>query len=240
MPTSPLKNVSVVLVDTKTPANIGAVARCMMNMDICRLVLVRPPADPGADARKVAAGADDILDTAVSYPSLKEAVADQGLVIGASRHTGRIRKNIRTPRETAQYVLPLLDRNAVSIVFGNEVNGLDKADLALCQDFILIPSSGAFPSLNLSHAFMVVAYELFVASRGPFVPVSRELASDQDLEHFYEDLQTTLVHAGFLDRNHPERMMFSLRQMFGRARLDARDVKILRGIIRSLRGTDRS
>jgi hypothetical protein len=37
---SSLDNISIVLVDTKTPANIGSVARAMMNMGCSRLVLV--------------------------------------------------------------------------------------------------------------------------------------------------------------------------------------------------------
>jgi tRNA C32,U32 (ribose-2'-O)-methylase TrmJ len=37
-----LDNVSIVLVDTRTPANIGAAARCMMNMGLSRLILVDP------------------------------------------------------------------------------------------------------------------------------------------------------------------------------------------------------
>ena len=40
-----LDNISIILVDTKTPANIGAVARCMMNTGLSRLILVDPPDD---------------------------------------------------------------------------------------------------------------------------------------------------------------------------------------------------
>ena len=231
---SALKNISIVLVETKTPANIGAVARCMMNMGLSRLVLVRPPQDRHGDASRLAAGAQQILDAASVYSSLREAVADQGLVIGTSRHEGRQRKNIRTPRVVAEQVIPLLGKNTVSVVFGNEVNGLENEDLALCHELIAIPSSDAFPSLNLSHAVMVVAYELFAASRGPIAPVDVELALEQDLENFYVHLQKTLKDIGFLDRDQPERMMFSLRQIFGRARLNARDVSILRGVLNNV------
>jgi TrmH family RNA methyltransferase len=114
------------------------------------------------------------------------------------------------------------------------VNGLENEDLALCHEFIAIPSSDAFPSLNLSHAVMIVAYELFIASLGTIVPTNIELAGDRDFENFIDHLKTTLTNIDFLDRNHPERMMFSLRQIFGRARLDERDVSILRGILSAI------
>jgi TrmH family RNA methyltransferase len=116
-------------------------------------------------------------------------------------------------------------------VFGNEVNGLEREDLALCHEFISIPSSDAFPSLNISHAVMIVAYELFLASIGPPPQVDQELARSEEIEDFYRHLQKTLLAIEFLDRNEPERMMFTLRQLFGRSRLNQRDVAVLRGIL---------
>jgi TrmH family RNA methyltransferase len=228
---SPLDNVCVVLVDTRTPANIGAAARCMMNMGISRLVLVDPPKDDNQEALKLAVGADQIIREASVVKTLAEAVEGRHLVIGTSRHPGRMRKNVRSPREMAEQIAPLLSRNKMAVVFGNEVNGLHNRDLALCQEIIAIPSSEAFPSLNLSHAVMIVAYELFLACRKGVSPTDRELAPAMDLERFYRHLQETLQEVGFLDPAQPDRMMSSLRQIFGRARLEERDVAILRGIL---------
>jgi TrmH family RNA methyltransferase len=230
----PLDNVSIVIVDAKTPANIGAAARCMMNTGLSRLVLVRPPRDPQDDARRLSAGAHAILEQARLFDSLREAVADQALVLGTTRHAGRLRKNMQEPREAAARVLPLLNRNPTSIVFGNEVNGLERADLKLCHGFIAIPSSPAFPSLNLSHAVMVVAYEFFLASRSGPAPAEVQLAPEGDLERLYDHFRETLQRIGFLDPGQADRMMFSLRQIFGRARLDSRDVKILRGMLTAM------
>jgi TrmH family RNA methyltransferase len=228
---SPLDNVCIVLVHTRTPANIGAAARCMMNMGISRMVLVDPPKDDKQEALKLAAGADRIVLEASVVKTLAEAISGRHLVIGTSRHPGRLRKNIRSPREMAEQIAPLLSRNKVAIVFGNEVNGLDNRDLALCQEIIAIPSSEAFPSLNLSHAVMIVAYELYLAARTGVSRGDGELAPAEDLERFYRHLQATLQDVGFLDPAQPDRMMASLRQIFGRSRLDSRDVGILRGIL---------
>ncbi len=229
-----LANISIVLVDTKTPGNIGAVARGMMNMGISRLVLVNPPEDRNGEARKLAAGADDIIDAAAVYSSLKDAVADQGLVIGASRHLSRHRKNVHAPRELAEQVVPLLDRNRLSLVFGNEVNGLEKNDIALCHELVAIPSAEAFSSLNLSHAAMIVMYEFFIAARSGAGGKTGELAPSQDLERLYGRLRTTLRDIAFIDDRNAEHMLFSLRQLFGRARLDSREVSILQGILSAI------
>lgn len=229
-----LDNISIVLVDTKTPANIGATARCMMNMGLRHLILVDPPKDKHQDALKLAAGADELIANAAEFSSLADAVVDHRLVIGTSRHAGRQRKNIRSPREVAEQVVPLLQKNRVAVVFGSEVNGLENKDLSLCHEIVAIPSAAAFPSLNLSHAVMIVAYELFLASGAHVSRPNGPLARSDALENFYLHLRETLHAIGFLERDHPERLMFSLRQMFGRARLNSRDVKILRGILSSV------
>jgi tRNA/rRNA methyltransferase len=229
-----LDNISIVLVDTKTPANIGATARCMMNMGLRRLILVEPPQDKNQDARKLAAGAHEIIEKAPVFPALAEALADHGLVIGTSRHLGRQRKNILTPRAMAEMVLPVLAMNRVAVVFGNEVNGLDNSDLALCHEIVVIPSSDGFPSLNLSHAVMIIAYELFLASGVHPAQATSQLARLHETEGFYLQLQKTLQAIGFLEYDHPERLMFSFRQLFGRARLSSRDVSILRGVLNSI------
>ncbi len=226
-----LDNISIVLVDTRTPANIGATARCMMNMGLSRLVLVDPPKDKDQDVRKLAAGADEIIEKAATFASLAAALAGHGLVIGTSRHAGKQRKNILTPREMAEQVIPILAKNRVAIVFGNEVNGLENSDLALCQEIVAIPSSDEFQSLNLSHAVMIIAYELFLASGAYTGRAAGQLAPLEETEGFFLQLQETLQTIGFLERGHPERMMFSLRQLFGRARMNSRDVSILRGVL---------
>jgi TrmH family RNA methyltransferase len=226
-----LDRVSIVLVDTKTPANIGATARCMMNMGLSRLVLVNPPPDKNGDAVRLSAGADPILERMQVFSSLEEAVVGHGLVIGTSRQKSKRRKNILSPRDMALHIVPLLDRNNAAIVFGNEVNGLEIRDITLCHELVAIPSAEAFPSLNLSHAVMIIAYELFVAADAPDAPSARELALTEDVELFYNQLQETLQAIGFFGDRDSSRMMHSLRQIFGRSQLDNRDVQILRGIL---------
>ena len=228
---NPLDNISIVLVDTKTPANIGAAARCMMNLGLRHLILVDPPKDERGEAQKLAAGAYELIEKAAVFPTLTGALADHGLVLGTSRHKGRRRKNVNTPREAAEMVMPMLADNRVAVVFGNEVNGLENSELALCHEIITIPSSDAFPSLNLSHAVMIVAYELYLASGEGVGQGGRLLARLEETEGLYLQLQETLQTIGFLERDHPERMMFSFRQLFGRAGLTSRDVSIVRGVL---------
>lgn len=230
---SAIDNISIILVDTKTPANIGATARVMMNMGLRRLILVNPPADPDQEAFKLAAGAHEVLEKADTFDALADALSGHNFALATSRHAGRLRQNILPPRSAAEMTVPLLADNRVAVVFGNEVNGLENHDLALCQQIIAIPSSADFPSLNLSHAVMIVAYELYAAAAAPSAgpDAQQTLADIRELELFYTRLQDTLQTIGFIDRDNPERMMFSFRQLFGKARLNSREVSILQGVL---------
>jgi TrmH family RNA methyltransferase len=76
--------IRIVLVDTSHPGNIGAVARAMKNMALDDLVLVRPMSFPSAEASVRASAADDVLKHARICPTVSEAIADCGLVVGAT------------------------------------------------------------------------------------------------------------------------------------------------------------
>src|SRR3989304_3828907 len=231
--TANLENISIILVRTKTPGNIGSIARCMMNMGLSRLLLVRPTEYKNGDALRMAAGAHEILEGAEVFQTLEEAIVGHGLILGTTRQIGgNCRKNLSSAREAAERVTPLLSENRIGIVFGREVNGLDNEDIALCHELISIPSDDAFPSLNLSHAVMVVAYELFMAAGARLPSMNKErLADAADLENFYEHLEKTIVDIRYFNKQNPKHIMFAFRQMFGRARLDEREVRILRGLL---------
>src|SRR4051794_17909350 len=74
-----------ILVEPQLGENIGAAARAMANFGLGTLRLVKPrEAWPNPQARKMASGADRILDEAVLYDSVESAVADCTLVLAAT------------------------------------------------------------------------------------------------------------------------------------------------------------
>ena len=84
----PSESIRIVLVQTSHPGNIGAAARAMKTMALTDLWLVSPGIFPHSEATAMASGADDVLERARVVPTLADAVADCGLVIGA---TARLR-----------------------------------------------------------------------------------------------------------------------------------------------------
>src|SRR5262249_49149520 len=74
-----------VLVEPQLGENIGATARAMANFGLPRLRLVKPQQGwPNERARVMAAGADRILDGAVLYDSLNDAIGDCSFVLATT------------------------------------------------------------------------------------------------------------------------------------------------------------
>jgi tRNA C32,U32 (ribose-2'-O)-methylase TrmJ len=73
----------VVLVRPRNPLNIGAAARAMSNFGARHLRLVNPYAAGFREARS-AVGASALLNNALEFDSVAEAVADCSLVVGTT------------------------------------------------------------------------------------------------------------------------------------------------------------
>ena len=79
-----LDNISIVLINTSHPGNIGAAARAMKTMGLSQLVLVEPAEFPSGKATALASGADDVLANARVVSTLQEAVSDCHFIVGTS------------------------------------------------------------------------------------------------------------------------------------------------------------
>lgn len=224
-----LDAISIVLVRPKFPENVGSVARVMKNMGFGRLIVVDGCSPLHANAYKMASGAENILERAEEPPSLMEAISGTTCVVGTSSRRGKEREPLLSPRELVRELIPLSIKNSIALVFGPEREGLTNEELSLCNLTVRIPSSTAFPSLNLSHAVMILCYELFQSSL-PIEERFSERAKTEDLEKMFDHMERTLIDIEFLDAKHPTPIMRALRHLFGRSRLDRREVRILHGI----------
>lgn len=233
------ETVSIVLVNTTHPGNIGAAARAMKNMGLGRLVLVNPQTFPHADATSRASGADDLLARARVCETLDEALAGCGLVIGASARMRRLGAPQLDPRQCASRIVEEARSTEVAVLFGREHSGLTNDELSRCHYHLHIPTNPDFSSLNVAAAVQVLAYELRMAGGEDLEAEAGEpsepAAPAERLEGFYAHLQETLVEIGFLDPNNPRIMMRRLRRLFNRARPSDVEVNILRGILTAAR-----
>jgi tRNA/rRNA methyltransferase len=250
---SVLAALRIVLVEPAGALNVGAIARVMKNMGLARLVLVNPHCDwVGEEARRMAVHAADVLAQAQVVASLPQALAGCQRAIATTarpRDTGDV---LEDPRVALPWLLqrmelakgnPEGDRPAstAALIFGPEDRGLSNAELAYAQRFVRIPSSDAYPSLNLAQSVAVCVYELrqWVLHPEPepaiAVPLpTGELADLDDLEGYFEQLEALLLRVGYLYPHTATSRMDKLRRMAKRAALNPQEVAMLRGMVRQI------
>jgi tRNA/rRNA methyltransferase len=228
-----LENLCIVLVEPGGALNIGSTARAMANFGAADLRLVTPQTDHQQDdARKMAVKATPILEQATVYADLDHALADCHFAIGTTRRFGKYRENLLHPDEAALALLPLLDKGRVALVFGREDRGLKTEELDLCQRLITIPTSDQLPSMNLAQSVAVCLYEVSRAhGAGLATGSGRKLATVTQLEELFDHMRRSFRNIGYLDPQNPEHILRAFRRFLGRAALDPREVRILRGML---------
>jgi tRNA/rRNA methyltransferase len=229
-----LSNISVVLVGTRYPENIGAAARAMRNMGIKKLILVDPQNTDPAKINKMATHAAlEVVDRMTVCSTLKEALDDYNYVVGTTARLGGQRKVVSSPSKLAQRLISISHQNQIAVLFGPEDRGLTNEDIRFCDILVNIPTA-EFSSLNLAQAVMVMCYELFCFSRdksGEFAP---RLANRHELEAMYEQLKDVMMRISFINPANPDYFMNNLRHFGSRIQLRAKEVQIIRGICRQI------
>ncbi|MDR2923809.1 MAG: TrmJ/YjtD family RNA methyltransferase [Treponema sp.] len=228
-----LSDVVIILCRPSEPGNVGAVCRVMKNMGLSRLRIVAPePFDEDTLLARTV-HAEDVWRGAVFFDTLEEAAADCSLVIGTTRRRGRGRKNVSMePRALASW-LKAHEHAPVAFVFGNERAGLNDDELNFCNAASHVPVSDSFPSLNLSHAVQIYAYELFLAFghvaenpvKGEWVPLEYPAVAE-----LTESITGTLAELGFYRKPGREAQTRFLRDLICRAGLTEREGRYLKDI----------
>jgi tRNA/rRNA methyltransferase len=157
---SELDRITIVLVNTRNPLNLGAAARAMSNFGFFDLRVVNPYEVSFREARS-AVGASQVLMAAREFPSVAEAVADCSLVVGT---TAAGRRELQHPLRRLDEAAPLIARQGhrgrAAILFGSEKRGLSNEDLSHCHWLLRIPTREEHGSMNLGQAVAVCLYEL--------------------------------------------------------------------------------
>jgi len=231
-----LDNVRIILIGTSHPGNIGSAARAMKTMGLTDLVLVDPECEIDGKSIALAAGASDVLKNHQMYKTLDEAIADCGLVIGASARPRTLDWPMLDPREMGVKAASESKQHKVALVFGRENSGLSNDELQKCHFHVFIPANPDYSSLNLAMAVQTLSYEVrmaFLASTA-FPEVVEEYPRASEFEGMLEHLQKTLFQIGFIVPAHPGLVMDKLRRLFNRARPEINELRMLRGIFSSM------
>ncbi|HNU84626.1 MAG: RNA methyltransferase [Pseudomonadota bacterium] len=229
-----LDNVTVVLNRPKYPGNIGSVARCAKNMGIENVLVVSEVGYEEEKIRQMSTHlAADVVDRIRYEADLGKALSGFHYIVGTTARVGRARPAFQTPREAAAKLVEISQKNRVALLFGSEDAGLTNEELRYGHLLVHIPVSERFRSINLSHAVMILCYEIFLAASGKktFTP---RLATSGELEGMYGHIRDVSLRIGFINPQNPEYWMTSIRRFLSRVELRSREVKIIRGFCRQL------
>jgi TrmH family RNA methyltransferase len=221
----------VVLVRPEGPANIGACARVVRNTGLAGLDLVAPGDWRTVECWRTAWGAPEVLEEARVFPDLPSALVGANWVVALSG-----RRDPGVPvldvREMAAAAAVLGPEDEGRLVFGPESTGLRLEELALCGRLARIPSHPSQPSLNLSHAVAVVAYEVFRAGRR--TPPGSRRASHDEKERMIGLVREGLLAIEALPPVNTDGYFRQWHALFARADLTPKEVNLLEHMARRM------
>src|SRR5438067_2481467 len=207
----------------RSSQNIGSAARALANTGAGALWVVEPLGFDRAQAAKLAAGADQVLEAMRVVRTLEEALAD---CLDVVMTTGREVAGALSPVQAAERLL--LGPGPAALVFGDEVRGLSNRDLRRAAAVTTIPTAQK-SSLNLAQAVMVYGYEVLKARGTGAAPAAppEALADQRLLELLRERGGALLLAAGFLNPQQPEMVLDELISVLRRAHPTRREVELL-------------
>eukprot|EP01041_Mallomonas_annulata_P010583 gene10583-22082_t len=243
---SAIKMPVVILVNPFLDANVGSVARAMLNFGLSELRVVDPRCDILSEqAQALAAGSVEILKHAKIYPTLKECVSDLQRVIATTARTRDMTQAILTPQAAANISITRNNDVKVGILFGRERNGLSNEELALADSYIAIPSFNYFSSLNLAQAVNIISYEIWkrkLELEEEFPPdrwlLSRDgdrMATRQELDIFLSRQETQLTKEDYQDDDHKRELCYrNIRSIYQRILMTKAEVDTLHGVLTTI------
>lgn len=240
-PAASLAGPVIVLVEPQMGENIGMVARAMGNFGLARLRLIKPRDGwPNPQARRTAAGADDILQNAHLFDSVADAIKDCSLVFATTARAHDQAKPVLSPQAAAREMHDEIGQGGqVAILFGRERYGLENEEVGLADRIITFPVNPAFASLNLAQSVLLTGYEWFRHATDnalPFaMPERSKRAGQEQMQAFFDHLETELERVEFFrPKEKKPTMLINLRNIFLRMELSQQDLRTLNGVISAI------
>jgi TrmH family RNA methyltransferase len=237
-PRQPWSGLRIILVAPRNPLNIGAAARAMSNFGFFELRLVNPYEVAFREARS-AVKSQRVLQQAVEFPTLAEAVADCALVVGTTSKGPRaLELPLRRLETAGRLIAKKLTTAPVALLFGSEKFGLSNEDLSHCHWLLRIPTREEHGSMNLGQSVAVCLYEIIrqpAAVRAPKLVPRHPPAAAAELERLTLRLEEVLAKSGYVHADVEGSTRLKLRRLVRRLHLDAHDAEVWLGILRQIR-----
>ncbi|WP_419912783.1 RNA methyltransferase [Hoeflea sp.] len=233
---------AVILVEPQLGENIGMVARAMANFGLSEMRLVSPRDGwPSETARAAASKANHVIDGAVVFETLEDAIADLNFVFATTARERDGFKPVRGPVEAAAALRTrIAGGEKCGVLFGRERWGLKNEEVGLADEIVTYPVNPAFASLNIAQAVLLMSYEWMKSGmedgrQTPFSHPDMEPATKADMQGLFEHLEDALEARGyFRPADKKPKMVDNLRAVLSRQGFFKPEIRLLRGVIRSL------
>jgi tRNA/rRNA methyltransferase len=226
------ENMTVILHQTKSPENMGAVARVMANFGFSRLILSDPATYDFRGAERLAVKGGAVLGGMAVARDLPEALKDCVYAVGTTSRTQIEGRTALTPEEAAARLADQSRRGRVALVLGSEQRGMSNEELAFCTDLLVIPTSEVQPSMNLAQAAAVLLYLCSREGRKPAeavaLPVEPEAQGARmgTVRALGDRMRQVMLEAQFLNPQAPDHVLRELERSLLRAELTQREAEL--------------
>ncbi|RAP39009.1 hypothetical protein DID80_01365 [Candidatus Marinamargulisbacteria bacterium SCGC AAA071-K20] len=221
-----LSNISIIVVEPKIPANVGAIARACQNLGIRNIILINPCNFHVDEAYMLAKNAKDLLFDIDVRASLKDCFEDHHILVATTQRRRSKQIPFHPPSEMIEIISEPSHKGRVGIVFGRENHGLSNEELELCNFQSSIQAHADNPVFNLSQAVLIYAYECYNASSETKTVYTRPLATKSAENHLFEVLEETINSFKVGTSNGPDRFFSRMKQILGRIVFEERDIQI--------------
>jgi tRNA/rRNA methyltransferase len=232
-----------ILINPQLGENIGSCARALKNFGFSNLHIVSPRDGwPNTKARMTSVGAFNLIKSAKIYNNVENVVKKFDLIFAT---TARSRDINKKHISIVNFIKTLAknENSKIGIMFGAESSGLSNHDLSLSNFIIQIPTSSKLTSLNLSHAVIVICYEIYRSlnfSKFKKEKILSRLASKSSIKNLIKFLEEMLDQKRFFKPPEKKKsMILNINNIFGRLELSDKEIRILFSIFSSLNKKDR-
>jgi TrmH family RNA methyltransferase len=228
-----LNRLHVVLVRTRNPLNIGAVARAMSNFGFSNLRTVKAYEPSFREARS-AVGASTLLANAEEFPSVADAVADCSLVVGTTAARDRqLQHPLKRLQAASAIIQQQLASGRVALLFGSEKTGLSNKEMTHCHWLMRIPTRENHAAMNLGQAVAVCLYEIVRETKLEPEPATA-LASSAALDRLTASLCEALRISGYFAPTAGAVAEQNIRRLVYCLNLPINDAEVWLGILRQI------
>ena len=226
--------ISVVLIEPKIPANIGAIARAMKNFGFNDLIIVNPRCNPlHEDARKLAKHANGLLKKA----KVRKKIPGFDYKIATTAKLGsdyNISRSPMSPEELGKRLSGINPKKKIALLIGREDIGLTNEEIKKCDFTVSIPASLKYPTLSISHSVAIMLYEIFKhqdtkKSSSHITPISKK-----EKDQLTKSLNNLLNKLHFATKEKKQTQKTVWKRMLGKSFLTRREAFALFGFFRKI------